>query len=176
MTRAENARRMRNDPVWRLYASARWSTFKTLLNGFGNVYCQHIGNDGRRCNAVGTIWHHLLSPRECPAAFTDHRNVVKSCHACHPIRNGSDRPGNFWVPTLYAPPLTGLTVPDWYPQPGRAVPLGCPKWSVASVLAIYKPRPVTGQRATVSGVGAATLDAALGTADDIAALLDGVDL
>jgi hypothetical protein len=161
--RDDNAARMRNDPIWKLYRHPRWPKFVVQLKSNGNLFCQRIV-DGVRCTAVATLTHHLISPRKNTAMFVDYRNIVRVCHLHHPPSEGDD-PNNEYVPTLLALPGEGIARPAWYPQPSERVSAACPRWTCANV----EDRVAGTTPAPTGIVGNAAVDRALA---GVAATLD----
>jgi 5-methylcytosine-specific restriction protein A len=91
-TRAVYDAERHSDPVYRLYNSATWERFKTMLRGRGNVLCQRLIH-GRQCMRPVEIFHHLASPREKPELMYSPGNVIGLCRQCHPPDEGTP----WWV-------------------------------------------------------------------------------
>jgi hypothetical protein len=96
------------DPVWRLYNHTAWRRFKASLSGNGNVLCQRIEN-GRRCNRLVEIWHHIISPKVRPDLMYTASNVVGVCRQHHPTTEGEPpenlgRLAEIYIPTVWNAP------------------------------------------------------------------------
>jgi len=99
--------RKANDPVHALYGW-RWEKCKKALLGMGNVMCQRIV-DGKRCQNVGQIWHHLISPRINESLMYVYANIVHVCRDHHSDILQDDP--SLYVPTRVALGMAGETNP-----------------------------------------------------------------
>jgi len=100
----ERERLRQQDEVNRLYGREPWTSFRIMLLN-RNPFCQRIHN-GKRCENLATLVHHLLSPRERPDLFTTPANCVGLCEHCHPNDAGTPqwRPHVDYIPTVFDPP------------------------------------------------------------------------
>jgi hypothetical protein len=71
----------RSDEVRRWYKTVRWLNFQRWFIRHHPI-CQRV-IDGKRCQQIATVVHHLLSPRDRPDLFTNEENCRALCVTHH---------------------------------------------------------------------------------------------
>jgi hypothetical protein len=89
-----------DDETRKLYATARWLTFRMWLIG-QNPICQKI-NHWVRCTRPSRLVHHIHSPRLRPDLFTSAENCICLCFDCHTPEAGTPS----WVAGVDFEPTT----------------------------------------------------------------------
>jgi hypothetical protein len=68
-----------------------WQPFKLSLKALGNVFCQRVDANGRRCTRPVYFFHHIIALEQRRDLGVHHENVVGVCASCHPRPSDSDQ-------------------------------------------------------------------------------------
>jgi hypothetical protein len=106
-----NRYRMKNDPINRLYAKARWTKFRAVMLA-RNPICQRIlknpfNGEPEQCHAPAVIVHHRVSPRVREDLFLVPSNMACFCRNCHPDTEGDPQGWRVGVD------FVATVVPQW---------------------------------------------------------------
>jgi hypothetical protein len=71
------------DSVMKLYRTQRWERFKIYMRS-RNPLCQRLLDNGKQCDRIAVILHHIVSPRVNLALMFDAENVLCVCESHHP--------------------------------------------------------------------------------------------
>lgn len=115
-----------SDP--RIHETAAWHRLRENLRAQGNVFCQHVDGDGRRCTEPVWGFHHIIEGGSRPDLILNQRNIVGLCRGHHPKPADRDqlKGGVGYVPTLWRTPMSGEPLPETICQPGAV--LGMSRW------------------------------------------------
>lgn len=153
---------MRDNRNQVIYGSYRWRyKFQPLVIS-KNPQCQHLHDDGTQCTARSRVVHHLVDPKDSPERAFDWSNLVAVCFKHHPGGQRGETQGYRYAATIT------VMGPIHYHK-GHVLPAWHPDYKPAQAGDVSKVRG-----ASTSVVDPARIDKALGTDDDIAALLAGL--
>lgn len=71
------------DEVMKLYRTQRWERFKRYMR-MRNGLCQRILGNGKQCDRIAVILHHIISPRIAPELMFVAENILCVCERHHP--------------------------------------------------------------------------------------------
>jgi hypothetical protein len=144
------------------YDSYRWRVKTSPLVRKCNPVCQRILDDGKQCEKPSEIVHHLIDPTRNPKLAHDWSNLVATCATHHPAGTPGETKGYLYCATIA--PLEAI-----YRHPGGLLPAWHPKYVAPAV-----GDPRWQHKATATTVGDDTLNAALGSQEQLDQLLAGL--
>jgi len=106
-SREQDRFRLANDPIAKLYRTAIWLKFRTVMVNW-NCICQRLvknplTGEAEQCHAPSVVCHHSISPRLRPDLFLEPKNIICLCQIHHPTTEGSPQgwaEGVDYVPTV----------------------------------------------------------------------------
>jgi hypothetical protein len=152
---------MRDNRNQKIYGTYRWRYKLQPLFLSKNPQCQNI-TDGKQCAHHSQAVHHLVDPKDDPKLAFDWTNLVAVCFKHHAGGQRGETQEERYAATI------GVMDAIYYHK-GHVLPTWHKDYSAPKVGNI-----ATLPGTTSSAIDPARIDAALGSDDDIAALLAGV--
>lgn len=153
---------MRDNRNQKIYQQYRWRYKTQPLVLSKNPQCQHIDEFGKQCTHHSQAVHHLADPKDRPELAFDWTNLVAVCFRHHAGGQRGETQDARYCATI------GVMDAIYYHK-GHALPTWHKAYRPAQPGDISK---LSGT--TSSAIDPAHIDAALGSDDEIAVLLDGV--
>jgi len=106
-SREQDRFRLANDPIAKLYRTARWLKFRAVMVSCNSI-CQRLvknplTGETEQCHSPSVVCHHIVSPRVRLDLFLESKNVICFCAVHHPPTEGSPQgwaEGVDYVPTV----------------------------------------------------------------------------
>ena len=97
---------MTEQDVQKFYHTAEWTKTRDYVIR-KNAICQHIDEDGRRCDQASRVVHHLVSPLDDWNRRTDWSNLTAVCPTHHQGGQRGETQGYRYAPTVGPDPGYG---------------------------------------------------------------------